>query len=277
MTAVISAAPRSHAVLLSENPRCLLAQADAVAGRFQDDGWGIAFYGGRGEASVIKSPEPARSRKQAFARAARKAVSRVVVAHLRAASNPAGLPQKKLIGMANTQPFSGRGLVFAHNGTLYIKDEIKSLLGGYAARVKGINDSEVLFWQVVKMLDAYGSPEKALEMALDEIYTVWVSCKDRYPGREGPCRGLNMFLASRDSLSVLCHYPKKRGKGALLTPGWEFGRLAWRHEGGRVVFSSEPADEAAGWKKMNDMQVARAVVAGGKISLTFSAVKRNPL
>lgn len=277
MTAAISAAPRSHAGLLLENPRCLLAQADAVAGRFQDDGWGIAFYGGRGEASVIKSPEPARCRKLAFARAARKAVSRVVVAHLRDASNPAGLPRKKLIGLANTQPFSGRGLAFAHNGTLYIKDEIKGLLGRYAARVKGINDSEVLFWQVVKMLDAYGSPEKALEMALDEIYTVWVSCKDRYPGREGPCRGLNMFLASRDSLAVLCHYPAKGGKGALLTPGWEFGRLAWRHEGGRVVFSSEPADEAAGWKKMNDMQVARAVVADGKISLTFSAVKRKTL
>ncbi|OGR95690.1 MAG: hypothetical protein A2016_07855 [Elusimicrobia bacterium GWF2_62_30] len=275
MTAILSSAPRSQAGLLAGNPRSLLAQADAVAGRFQDDGWGVACFGGRGSASVIKSPRAARLEKKAFTKAAQQAVSRVVVSHLRDASNPLGLPKGRLLRPENTQPFSADGLLFCHNGTLFIKDEIKSLLGKYAARVKGSNDSEVLFWQVVKMLDAYGSPQKALEMALDEIYTVWVSCKDRYPDREGPCRGLNMFLASPASLTVLCHYPLKNWKTALLAPGWEFGRVAWRREKGRVVFSSEPADGAAGWKKMSDLQVAHAGLSGGKISLTFSKIQRT--
>ena len=273
MTAILSVAPESHPDLLCVSPKALLAQAGAVEGRFQDDGWGIAsFSGGRPRLTI--SPRPARLEKARFAAAA-AVRSAVTVAHLRDASNPAGLPKAKLIGPANTQPFSSGGFVFAHNGTLFIKDEIKSLLGKYARNVRGVNDSEVLFWQVMKMLDAYGSPAEALEAALDEIRTVWISCRDKYPGRPAPYRGLNIFLASADSLAVLCHYQfrKEGAKTALLTPGWEFGRIAWRKERSRLVFSSEPADAAHGWKKMNDPEIAVASVRGGKISLDFKRIK----
>lgn len=284
MTAVISDAPSASSYLLAESPKCLLAQADAVPGRFQEDGWGVGFFNARGVPSVVKSAGPARLEKKAFAKAAAAAVSRVSVAHLRDASNPGKINKKLLIGRANTQPFSGGELLFAHNGTLFIKEEIKSLLGKYAAGVKGLNDSEVLFWQVVKMLDVYGSPVKALEMALDEIRTVWISCKDRYPGLEAPYRGLNIFLASKNSLTVLCHYSgawsssvKKTGvpggKTALMTPDWGFGSIAWRRDGGRAVFSSEPADDRPGWKKMNDLQIAHAELKGGRLGLKFSDIK----
>lgn len=274
ITAALSVSPASSRDLLYGNPKSLLEQAGAVKGRYQDDGWGIAYYRGAAPA-VVKSPGPARLEKRAFEAAGDAAVSRVTVAHLRDASNPAGLPKARLISRDNTQPFSAGGLVFAHNGTLFIKDEIRSLLGSYASKVKGLNDSEVLFWQVVKMLDACGSPETALEMALDEIRTVWTSCRGGYPGRAAPYRGLNMFLASADSLTVLCHYQQKKegGKDALLTPGWEFGRVAWRREKDRVVFSSEPADAGPGWKKMNDPEIARAEVRGGKLRLGFKRIK----
>jgi glutamine amidotransferase len=273
ITAAISPCPASSRDLLYGNPKSLLAQAGAVAGRFQDDGWGIGFYGSRGPL-VVKSPGPARLEEPAFEAAADTAVSRVTVAHLRDASNPAGLPKARLISKDNTQPFSADGIIFAHNGTLFIKNEIRALLGKYASKIKGDNDSEVLFWQVVKMLDAYGSPETALEMALDEIRTVWISCGDKYPEREAPYRGLNLFLASADRLTVLCHYQLKKegGKGALLTPGWEFGRVAWRREKDRVVFSSEPADAGPGWKKMNDPEIASAEVRGGKLQLGFKRI-----
>lgn len=273
MTAVISASPASPEDLLCGGPKALLAQAGAVEGRFQDDGWGIASWQG-GEPRVVKSPRPARLEAARFAAAAARARSPLVVAHLRDASNPAGLPKARLIGPANTQPFSAGGFVFAHNGTLFIKDEIRSLLGKYAARVKGSNDSEVLFWQVMKMLDAYGSPEAALEAAVDEIRTVWISCRDKYPGRPAPYRGLNVFLASRGSLTVLCHYqPHKEGsKKALLTPGWEFGRMAWRREKSRIIFSSEPADGGP-WKKMHDPEIASASAVSGRLSLSFKRIE----
>lgn len=269
ITAFISARPQTGAPLFSEGDRSLLAQAGAVPGRYQDDGWGMAFERG-GEFSLTRSAGPARLERKAFAAAA-AGTSRVALAHLREASNPAKVSRRSLISLANTQPFRAGGLAFAHNGTLFIKDEIRSLLGGYADKVKGSNDSEVLFWQTVKMLDAYGTPELALEMALDEIRTVWVSCKGKYPGREAPYLGLNMFLASANSLTVLCHAPRKTPKDALLTPGWEFGRVAWRREPGRVVFSSEPADGGT-WKKMNDPEIASAKLSGGKIGLSFKRI-----
>ncbi|HNW44378.1 MAG TPA: class II glutamine amidotransferase [Elusimicrobiales bacterium] len=282
MTAVISGVPSANLDLLTGSPKCLFAQA-AVPGRTQGDGWGVAFFNAGGRPAVVKSSGPAGGEKKAFARAAAAAVARVSVAHLRDASNPGGINKKLLISRANTQPFTGGGLIFSHNGTLFIKEEIKSLLGKYAAEVKGLNDSEILFWQIVKMLDVYGSPVKALEMALDEIRTVWISCKDRYPDRAEPYRGLNIFLASKNSLTVLCHYPGARakaaktgvpgGKTALLSPGWEFGRIAWRREGGRTVFSSEPADDRPGWKKMSDLQLAHAELKDGKVDLKFSDIK----
>jgi predicted glutamine amidotransferase len=270
ITAFISSKPAKGGSLFSGGEKSLLAQAGAAAGRFQDDGWGTAFARG-GKFHLTRSPGPARLESAAFSGAASEA-SRVGLAHLREASNPAGLPRRRLVSAANTQPFCRGALAFAHNGTLFIKDEIKSLLGKYEAEVKGDNDSEVLFWQVVKMLDAYGTPQMALEMALDEIRTVWISCKDKHPGRKAPYLGLNMFLASDDSLTVLCHAPRRTRKDALLTPGWEFGRVAWRKEPGRVVFSSEPADSGP-WKKMNDPEIAHATIRGGKIELAFKRIK----
>ena len=269
ITAFISAKPATGSSFFSEGEKSLLSQAGAVAGRCQDDGWGTAFAKG-GKFLLTRSPEPARLERKVFAAAAGE-VSRVGLAHLREASNPDKLSRRSLISAANTQPFSCGGLAFAHNGTLFIKDEIRSLLGKYAGKVKGTSDSEVLFWQIVKMLDAYGTPAAALEMALDEIRTVWISCRDKHPGRPAPYQGLNMFLASEDSLTVLCHAPRKTRKDALLTPGWEFGRVAWRREPGRVVFSSEPADTGL-WKKMNDPEIAQAKIRGGKVELSFKRI-----
>ena len=162
--------------------------------------------------------------------------------------------------------FSGEGLAFAHDGTLFIKNEIRSLLGKYASRVKSANGSEVLFWQVVKMLDAYGSMGTALEMALDEIRTVWISVKDKYPGRAAPYSGMNMFLASKDSLAVLCHWPPEN-KTARTTPG--AGRVAWRREKDRLIFTGGSADARPGRKKMNDPEIAFARTRGGKLELSF--------
>lgn len=264
MTAVISAKISDNSDLFAGAENSLLAQAGAVPGRFQDDGWGVGYFTPAGVPALIKSPRPARLEKAAFIRAAAKASARVSLAHVRDASNPGKVNKALLLGLPNTQPFAAKGYLFAHNGTLYIKEEIKSLLGKYAAEVKGLNDSEVLFWQVIKMLDLYGTPEKALEMALDEIRTVWVSCKDKYPGLKAPYRGLNIFLATKASLTVLCHYQGR--KTALMTPGRDFGAIAWRRDKDRLVFSSEPADRLAGWKKMSDLQIASATAGGLKFS-----------
>jgi predicted glutamine amidotransferase len=275
MTAVITKNPAGRADILCDSEKALLKQAGAVKGRFQDDGWGVAYFASGPDPLLFKSAGPARAEKAAFRRAALAAsASNVVLAHLRDASNPKGLSRSKLLGRKNSQPFCGNGFAFAHNGTLYIPDEIKSALGKYAGAVKGVNDSEVLFWQIMKMLDAYGTPELALEMALDEINTVWLSCKNRYPLRNAPCRGMNIMLADSKNLWALCHYPASGDRGALFTPGWEFGRLAWRREKDAFVFSSEPLDGGS-WNKLSDMELAKVSLINGKLELKMKKLYRK--
>lgn len=273
MAAVLSRAPFDPADLFAGAGRSLLRQAGAVKGREQRDGWGAAFYAA-GKLALVKSPAPASAQEERFTRAVSGRRPGLALAHIRQASNPLGLASKKLIGTENTQPFSGNGFVFAHNGTLEIPSEIKSALGKYEKFVKGVNDSEVLFWQVMKMLDAYGDPALALEMAVEETKTVWLSVKGRYPGKKNPYRGLNIFLSDGKTLLVLCHYPADSKKEALMTPGWEFGRIAWRRDAGKVVFSSEPLDGGR-WNKMSDLEIAEARLGGGGVGLKFKNIGRS--
>lgn len=270
ITAILSEKERTHPDLLCSGPKNLLAQAGAVRGRCQDDGWGIAYWR-KGKPSLTRSQKPARLEPRRFSAAAGAASSRLVLAHLRYASAP-GVPRSAQVRPENTQPFSEGGIVFAHNGTLFIKNEIRSLLGAYASKVKGTSDSEVIFWQVMKMLDAYGSPEAALAAAVDEIRTVWVSCRGGHPDRKLPYTSLNLFLASKDSLTVLCHAPRGDAKAALMTKNWEYGRIAWKREPGRLIFSSEPASAGA-WKKMNDPEIASARLSGGRLKLDFKRIE----
>ncbi|MEI7482568.1 MAG: class II glutamine amidotransferase [Elusimicrobiota bacterium] len=275
--------------LFAEGLRSLPKQASAVKGREQSDGWGAASYSAAGELRIVKSPKPVYTESERFTRAVSVARCGFALAHIRQASNiyagvapkgyitqPANPPvfnRKELTSTANTQPFSGNGFVFAHNGTLEIPAEIKTTLGKYERFVKGVNDSEVLFWQIMKMLDAYGDPALALEMAAEETRTVWLSVKDRYPKKKNPYHGLNIFLSDGKALWALCHYPANAKKEALMTPGWEFGRIAWKKDSKKIIFASEPLD-AGPWHKMSDWQIAEARMNGGSITLKIKTLNR---
>ena len=260
--------------LFARGTRSLPRQAVAVKGREQADGWGAAFYSAAGGLEIVKSRGPISAEKDRFSLAVDKNRSGLSLAHIRAASNPLGLPREELLGAVNTQPFSGNGFVFAHNGILEIPAEIKTTLGRYKKFIKGVNDSEILFWQIMKMLDAYGDPALALEMAAEEIRTVWLSVKDRYPGKKAPYHGLNIFLSDGSALWVFCHYPSYPKERALLAPGWEFGRIAWRKDAQKVIFASEPLDEGQ-WRKMPDLRIAEARLNGGGVTLKIKTLGRS--
>jgi len=273
MTAIIAEKPLcARLAILYDGAKSLLNQADAVAGRRQDDGWGVCCSGPGAKALLKKSPAPARLEKAGFIKAVRAAAgSNIVLAHLRDASGPKGPRSAPAGGRNNVHPFCADGLMFAHNGKLFISDEIKNSLGKYARFVKGTTDSEVLFWQVVKMMDAYGDAGLAVEMALDEINTVWLSCRGRYPRRDAPYSGLNVMLADRNNLRVFCLYPDKKDRGCLLTPGWEYGRIAWRGGAGAFTFSSEPLDDGK-WNKLAYMQLAHASLSKGRLDLKIKTI-----
>lgn len=252
---------------LRESEKSLLAQSNGDAKRLQDDGWGAAFFKA-GTLHIKKSPLPI------FADGGKEirsfsASGNVFMAHIRDASNPRKLPAEKLISIENTQPFSGQGLVFCHNGTLCIPDAVAENLGSLKKNIKGLNDSEVLFWQIVKSLEAYGDPITALKMAVDEIDTVWISVKKYYAskGINVPYRGLNVMLAYPDSLYAMCLYGTQTlKKEAVLTPGWPWGKLAYRMEKDFFVISSEPLDNNE-WLSLSSRQLLSVKKNKGQLEL----------
>ncbi len=273
MAASISSGRQDLSALFAGGPLSLPAQAAADPSRLQADGWGVGRVAPGGRISALeRSASPLAEEAAAFARALRRAAGPgSVIAHARDASNPLGLSRARLVRPENNHPFAGEGLLFAHNGTLNICPEIRENLGSYAARLRGDSDSEVLFWQIVKMRDAYGDLALAVEMALDEIWTVWGSCAGDRPGVKAPYRGLNILVSDGSRLCVLCHYPLKKKKSSLLTPGWDWGEIAWRTSPGGAVFSSEPLD-AGPWRRLREGEMADAALSGGKIKISVRAI-----
>ena len=115
------------------------------------DGWGIAFYEGRG-CRTFHDPNPSAESEIALLVRRYAIKSLIVVSHIRRAN-------RGRICLENTHPFSrelwGRNWVFAHNGQLR---GVKRLpLGHY--RPIGTTDSEHAFcWLLGRIRDRFPSP-----------------------------------------------------------------------------------------------------------------------
>ncbi|MEM2369649.1 MAG: class II glutamine amidotransferase [Candidatus Bathyarchaeia archaeon] len=177
----------------------LFAQSKADPSRLQGDGWGIGFYAS-GCLRVIKSERPIYEERERFKSIAGSIESNIIVAHVRRASNPRGLPREKLISVENSQPFHYENYVFAHNGTIMIPDEVKGLLGEWRLRIRGLNDSEVYFWFIIKELHEGGSIAEALRNFEKDLWRVWFEVRDKHPGKTRPYMGLNMIFSDGERL-----------------------------------------------------------------------------
>jgi len=113
---------------LLEDPCSLYAQSKKDPKRLQGDGWGIGFYKNE-DPILIKSEKPIYMDYEDFSSAVQQARSRIIIAHIRRASNPRGLPREKIISKENSQPFMYGKYIFAHNGTITIPDEVAETLG----------------------------------------------------------------------------------------------------------------------------------------------------
>lgn len=119
------------------------------------DGWGAAFFEGRG-VRVLHDPQASCSSWLADLVCAHPIPSTNVIAHIRKAS-------RGDIRLENTHPFQrelwGRHWVFAHNGTL--PDFTPSLNGSF--QPVGTTDSELAFcWLLQNLRDSFGGqpPDK---------------------------------------------------------------------------------------------------------------------
>ena len=241
---------------LLEAERSLLRQSDADKKRLHKEGWGIVWYEGK-TLSLIKSPGAVFREKGKFRLAAKKAVARISIVHLRWASNPGKLPVKELVASVNTQPFVYKNISLAHNGTLYIHKEVAQRLGKYRPLVRGINDSEIVFWHFVKHYTACNDFKTAFENALAEIWQIWLSL-DAATRPHIPYKGMNIFASDGRSLFALCH--GSADKPAICTPGWKYREMAWQLKNGAFVITSEPADKTR-WNILTDRQLLTAKLA----------------
>ena len=251
--------------LLVDAEFSLQRQADGDPANPQKDGWGVAWFGADGRPRVTKSGGSAAVERAEFARAADEAVSAVVVGHLRAASNPH-------VNRDYAHPFQDEGWVFIHNGTLTISAEVASALGPRKARLKTDSDSEVYFQQFLKHLAASGDPSRAFEACVAENWTLWQSCRSRYPDAATPYTSLNAIAADARGIHALCH-ASRRGLAecGVFHRDQPWGVMSFSARGGRFVITSE-GEDGGEWTRLTPPETISAVPNGSSIDVRRRAL-----
>lgn len=243
---LLSADERACRPYLVEGEHSLLAQASADPTRLQRDGWGLAGRDLDGSVWITKGREglDLREERGRFLAAADRAHGPLVIGHLRRASDPMGLGRARLLGIENSQPFSHAGRLFAHNGAIPLPGELRERLGAYAAQLKGVNDSEVLFALLQRNLDERGNPLAAYAATVNDLTSVWEENDRPTPS---PCTGLNLLLSPQaDELWAFSLSAGDHGR-ALADRSSPYFEMTCRAEPSAIVVGSERLDGEPGW------------------------------
>ena len=230
---------------LVHNDRSLLAQSHASPDTAQRDGWGIGWFSAEGRPHVVKGAKGAfeAGERERFEQAARDAAPPLIVGHLRHASNPLGLPPEKLLGLENSQPFESHTALFAHNGAIPFPRETLPFLGVHEKQVRGVNDSEVLFWLLVRNSEEIQDPLLGYVHTVEDLVRVRMAAG---APSVAPFSGLNvLFAPSPEELWAFCLWTGDHGPG-LLDPGRRYYQMAYRSSPHELLVGSEPFDHEHG-------------------------------
>lgn len=235
---------------LVRSDRSLLAQSNVSPETAQRDGWGIGWFEDGGRARVEKGTgqASANSERDRFVAAARAARFPLVLGHLRHASNPLQLPHEKLIALENSQPFEAHTVLFEHNGSIPFPTETRPLLGVYEPRVRGVNDSEVLFWLMLRNTEEVGDPLVGYARTVEDLVRVCIGLKEP---AAAPFSGLNvLFSRGPDELWGFCLWTGDHGPG-LFDTSRRYYEMTYQTRPHHVVVGSEPFDREPGvWKSL---------------------------
>lgn len=268
--ASIAPSPLSARDLLVDSEFSLLRQADADPQNLQKDGWGLAWFDASGAACVTKSGQPAPEERARFCAAADAAgASKVVIGHIRAASN--SHPNSEQYA----HPFSDEGWVFAHNGTLTIAKEVAVALGARRARLKTDGDSEIYFQQFLKHLTVSKDPSNAFEACVKENWRLWESAKSRYLDMATPYTSLNAIASDGRGIYALCH-TSRRGLAiaGVCHPDQPWSVMSFSTRDGRFVLASEDVD-GGDWTRLSPPETVSAVPAATTIDVRRRALSLN--
>ncbi len=245
---LLSSVAESPEPWLVRSDRSLLAQSNVSPETTQRDGWGVGWFEDDGRARVVKGTGCAADERDGFVAAAAAARGTFVLGHLRHASNPLHLPRERLIALENSQPFENHTQLFGHNGSIPFPNETRPMLGVHEVKVRGVNDSEVLFWLLARHTEETGDPLVGYVHAVEDLVRVWLGM-----GRPAvaPFSGLNLiFSRNPDELWAFCQWTGDHGTG-LLDGSRRYYEMTYLAAPHRVVVGSEPFDGERGvWKPL---------------------------
>lgn len=269
---LLSANGESAEPWLVRSDRSLLAQAHASAETAQRDGWGIGWFSPEGRPRVVKGVRGAfePGERERFTAAARAADSALVLGHLRHASNPMNFSADQLLGPENSQPFDTHAVLFAHNGMIPFPRETRPYLGVHEKKVRGVNDSEVLFRLLLRHVEEVGDPLLAYGHAVEDLVRVR---KESGLAHVEPFTGLNiLFAPSPDELWAFCLWTGDHGPG-LLDTSRPYYEMAYRLTPHSLVVGSEPFDREPGaWTSLRRGTYVHARRGPGKIDFRTGRV-----
>ncbi|MGQ9478713.1 MAG: class II glutamine amidotransferase [Thermoproteota archaeon] len=180
----------------------------AVKGK-QSDGWGIGFYAGR-VPIVFKSEKAVYEEEDRFKEVVKFTRGRIIIAHVRKASNPRGLPRERLISPESSQPFHYLNYLLVHNGSINIPDEVIKRLDSYRGLIRSYNDSEAYFYLLLSLIDKEKeiiTAFRTVEKTLMEIFL------EEKTGRfEAPFTSLNTIFSDGEKLYAFTRYLTNPGK-----------------------------------------------------------------
>jgi predicted glutamine amidotransferase len=265
--AQISPEPKRAAEFLVQTEYALLKQSGLDPNRPQKDGWGIGHFE-NGKAIVIKSCLPAYEEPQSVKKAADQAISKTIVGHIRAATNPRGIDPKNLLTEKNSQPFENGEWIFAHNGTIQIPDEIAERLGPLKNRIASLSDSEIYFWQFIKFVKETGNPTEAFMRCVEELWDVWKECGKKYPDKTAPYTSLNAVVANENSLYAFCHAaitPQPDQSLCRVEQPWY--TLNFSERSGTLIVASEGLDREQ-WSFLAPPEILSAQISGANLNIS---------
>lgn len=252
---------------LVEDGCSLFVQSKADPNQLQGDGWGVGYYV-NGAPLLVKSPNPVYIEGDKFVSVVEKATSKLIVAHIRSASNPRGLPREKIISMKNSQPFMYGRHIFAHNGTLNIPDEVANCLNEWRGRLKGFNDSEVYFWYIMREMENGATFPEALQSFAETLSNLWQRNRHKYPDKKRPYTILNTILSDGKRLYAYCQYEKEDELSRALCFGDQPApQMAYLIKPESLILSSEKTNREEEWKILRSGQLMVAKVSGRAVKM----------
>ena len=253
---------------LREKECSLLAQSNSDPEHLQQDGWGVASFSNGWR--VLRSTTPVFD-DPGFSGI--EAEGRIVIAHIRRASNPLNLPIEELRAPENIQPYRYGNIVFAHNGTIKIPEEMHPYLGEFSAMVQGKNDSEIYFWLLIKNLETAGDLKEVVLRTVADLNDAWKDVPEEKKERlKAPYRGLNFVMSDGKKLYAYCRHDAVEGAGPTLCyKDAPYYQMVYREENGGFVVASERMDNGE-WKEMGDGEMLVAEIEKGEVNIKVDVV-----